>query len=590
MNKIIEYIKSKKITILIIMVLIIFSIFILINKVFSADANQDEIDSSVVSVMAVGDIIAHDSINKEALNGESGVYEYQKIFEYYLPMFEQADILYANLETTINNELPVAGYPTFNAHTDLVDSLVNSGFNLLSIANNHILDTGEESLVKTNDYIKETYPEVAVSGYNDSCDNFEYESFTINGIDFTYSAFTQFVNKPEQLYNCNVNMIDSDNYDDNIDALTSTGDVNIVSIHYGEENNSQISSSDQEIVDYLLGSGVEVILGTHPHVLKPIEKTVNSEGNEALVAYSLGNFLHSQIDEEQKVGGILQFDIIKTGQKIEIDNIIFHPTYMYYEWGDQSEQDLNSRTNFHVMPLSSLSTFTSQEVADNAKEIYTSVIEEQYRAYFPPTAYSSTKQVVDPSDFLMLVNKNNYLPENYEPESLVIPDVLESTRTSSDVHYIDQRIADDVEALFKGAKQAGYDLVFVSGFRPYETQVSLYNSYVSAESVQEADRYSARPGFSEHQTGLSFDISEQSIGSEGVEAFNDTEASIWIEDNAHKYGFIVRYPQGKEDVTQYMHESWHLRYVGVEVATEIYEENLTLEEYLFYEAQTDEEN
>lgn len=112
-----------------------------------------------------------------------------------------------------------------------------------------------------------------------------------------------------------------------------------------------------------------------------------------------------------------------------------------------------------------------------------------------------------------------------------------------------------------------------SGFRSYDTQAGLYESYVARDGQAEADRYSARPGYSEHQTGLAFDV----LDSSGA-LLEDPEASQWLREHAHEYGFIVRYLPGKEAITGYMAESWHLRYIGQE-AQEIAESGLTLEEY-----------
>lgn len=112
-----------------------------------------------------------------------------------------------------------------------------------------------------------------------------------------------------------------------------------------------------------------------------------------------------------------------------------------------------------------------------------------------------------------------------------------------------------------------------SGFRSYDYQASLYASYVANDGQAEADRYSARPGHSEHQTGLAFDLLDS-----GGQLLEEPEASQWLADNAHRYGFVVRYLPGKEHITGYMAESWHVRYIGQE-ATAIYQSGLTLEEY-----------
>lgn len=134
------------------------------------------------------------------------------------------------------------------------------------------------------------------------------------------------------------------------------------------------------------------------------------------------------------------------------------------------------------------------------------------------------------------------------------------------------------EEMARAATADGLELVAFSTFRSYDYQVQLYNDYVARDGKDAADRYSARPGFSEHQTGLAFDIS----GPGGIDfgTFGETKEGKWLRDNAHRFGFILRYPEGKEHITGYMYESWHFRYVGKEIAPTIYEKQLTLEEYL----------
>lgn len=126
------------------------------------------------------------------------------------------------------------------------------------------------------------------------------------------------------------------------------------------------------------------------------------------------------------------------------------------------------------------------------------------------------------------------------------------------------------------AQAVGLNLWIQSGYRPYVLQEKLYNNYVKRDGKKEADRYSARAGYSEHQTALCFDINNPS------KSFNGTVEAKWINDNCYKYGFIIRYPEGKEDETGYMYESWHVRYVGKDLAKKLYNDGdwITLESYL----------
>lgn len=130
------------------------------------------------------------------------------------------------------------------------------------------------------------------------------------------------------------------------------------------------------------------------------------------------------------------------------------------------------------------------------------------------------------------------------------------------------------------AEKEGIILNIRSGFRSYETQETLYNNYIARDGLEKASRYSAKPGYSEHQTGLAIDITTEDTTISIGDWFNDTKQAEWLYNNAYKYGFILRYPKGKEHITGYKYESWHYRYVGIEHSKNFAMNDLTLEEYL----------
>ncbi|MBT2570490.1 M15 family metallopeptidase [Planococcus sp. ISL-110] len=163
---------------------------------------------------------------------------------------------------------------------------------------------------------------------------------------------------------------------------------------------------------------------------------------------------------------------------------------------------------------------------------------------------------------VLLANKQHPLPETYAPGE--VPEARAA-----------------FETMKAAAAEDGLNLSAFSTYRDFARQKQLYEGYVAKDGQQAADRYSARPGYSEHQTGLAFDIGEAGQEQHWASAsFGDTEGGKWLAANAHKYGFILRYPEGSEQITGYMHESWHFRYVGKDIATEIYQKGMTLEEYL----------
>ncbi|MCC5892745.1 M15 family metallopeptidase [Exiguobacterium sp.] len=183
-------------------------------------------------------------------------------------------------------------------------------------------------------------------------------------------------------------------------------------------------------------------------------------------------------------------------------------------------------------------------------------------------------------DTLVLVNKQIALPSTYKPGDLVTPNIDFVDSATGDRRMLRQEAATAVEALMKDAKAAGIDLKGTSAFRSYEYQVQLFNSYVARDGKEQAMKYSAPPGHSEHQTGLAIDISSASVGYQLTQGLEQTKEGKWLADNAHTYGFIVRYQRAYEAETGYMYEPWHLRYIGVEHATNVREMNVPFEQYL----------
>lgn len=190
------------------------------------------------------------------------------------------------------------------------------------------------------------------------------------------------------------------------------------------------------------------------------------------------------------------------------------------------------------------------------------------------TSDNITRVPVINSNFSILVNKKNNLSKDYVPKTS-IPKT--SSNNSIPVRY---DIVDAVESLFKASKEAGLNLILVSGYRSYETQSSIYNNNIKNKGEVWTSKFSAKPGQSEHQTGLALDISSVSQGGGLYQSFGNTAEGKWLEENCANYGFILRFLKDKEDITGYTYEPWHFRYVGVDVAKYIMKNNLTLEEYL----------
>ena len=186
--------------------------------------------------------------------------------------------------------------------------------------------------------------------------------------------------------------------------------------------------------------------------------------------------------------------------------------------------------------------------------------------------YKNIKTITEPDIYLVLVNKEYKLSENYIPSKLE----LISNEFANENKYLRKEAKDAFESLSKDAKKLGYRVIAVSTYRDYEYQNKLYNIYVDEKGIEYADKCSARPGHSEHQTGLAVDVEGSN---RDYDEFENSKEFIWMKENAYKYGFILRYPKGKEKITGFKYEPWHYRYVGKNVAKTIYDEKLTLEEY-----------
>lgn len=191
--------------------------------------------------------------------------------------------------------------------------------------------------------------------------------------------------------------------------------------------------------------------------------------------------------------------------------------------------------------------------------------------------YKDIKIIETPSALDVLINKQNKLPENYIPNNLILIDLPQLNNRK---HYLVDVAYVALKELIKEANQNNHTIVIVSAYRSYQTQKSIYNNYVQRSGQSKADTYSARPGHSEHQSGLAVDVSTLSLNGSLTQKFGDTPQGKWLAQNAHRYGFILRYPKNKSSITGYMYEPWHFRYVDVEIATAVYQCQCTYEEYL----------
>ncbi len=182
---------------------------------------------------------------------------------------------------------------------------------------------------------------------------------------------------------------------------------------------------------------------------------------------------------------------------------------------------------------------------------------------FDPTRFS----IDDLASIWVVVNKKRPLPKSYEPSDL----------TAISNEQLRAEAVSALNTLIDSAKKEGHTLNIISGYRSYARQASLYNNYVDRDGIAKADTYSARPGYSEHQTGLAVDLGNGTCDLD--ECFGETPAGQWLATHAHEYGFIIRYDKNQTNITGYQYEPWHLRYVGKDLSAELHNKKLTMEAF-----------
>ena len=191
--------------------------------------------------------------------------------------------------------------------------------------------------------------------------------------------------------------------------------------------------------------------------------------------------------------------------------------------------------------------------------------------------YTNTEKTDDTLGKFVILNKHYYSDENYKGLNLI--DVDSEYNLYNTSFKLSKECYEAFLKMYNDAKEQGYAFKINSAYRSYEKQIKIYQGWVNKDGVKLADTYSARAGFSEHQTGYAFDVRDYPFTNDD---YSKTKSFTWVSENAHKYGFIIRFPKDKEYITGYQYEPWHYRYCGIECATYIHNNNITFEEYYEY--------
>ena len=293
-----------------------------------------------VSFIARGDNLIHGAIYLQARRrATDGGYDFDYAYENIEYYFEDFDVKFINQETCVNDAFEPSTYPLFSSPIELGEKVVEMGFNVIGTSNNHSYDKGAAGVRSTLNYWNGK--DVVNVGYYTGNDDTDIKYLTVNNIKMAFLAYTSYTNGLK-LYDDTCPYViytdDFDTIDRQVAIAKANADVVIVSCHWGIEGTNEVSDNQYYVADHLNKIGVDVIIGTHPHVIQKCEWRINDEnGNKTLICYSLGNFISAQSQANNMIAGLFQFDIVKKydingDYKIEIENPYFVPTITHYDY------------------------------------------------------------------------------------------------------------------------------------------------------------------------------------------------------------------------------------------------------------------
>lgn len=308
--------------------------------------SQQELFSRV-SFVAVGDNLIHDTVYEQAAARTSSGYDFSYDYENVADLIEKPDVAILNQETIISTEHNVSSYPQFNSPVEVGEEMLDIGFDVFNIATNHSVDCGEKGLISAINFWKEKKA-ITTGAYLNSDDFAAIPMNEVNGVKIAYLGFTESTNGlslPGDTEVILVRAADENVLQQRIMKARETADVVIVNAHWGNEYTHEPTDAQRELAEKLASWGADVIIGTHPHVIQPVEYIVNNDGRKTLVAYSLGNFISAQNRGPRMLGGMLNFEAVKnnTSGEITIENVKFSGVVTHYGY---------NYSNIRIYPLS----------------------------------------------------------------------------------------------------------------------------------------------------------------------------------------------------------------------------------------------
>jgi hypothetical protein len=313
-----------------------------------AVATKQEETEKRVRFIATGDMIPHDAINKEAKQ-ENGTYEYSPMYGDMKKLFDISDVRFCNQAVLGGGtEFRISGYPKFNSPTEFSRDMAELGCNVVNTGSNHVNDFSQEVITASVEAWNGLPGVQAVAGANTSeAEKQKVRYFEIKDIKFAFVSYTTYSNEPSP-NGYSVTMYSDEFASKQLAEARTKADIVIASLRWGTEYSPNVNAQQKALAPKLANYGADVILGHGPHVLQPAEKITLDDGRQAIVWYSLGNFLNAQLDPPSLFNGIAVMDINSVTKKIETSEYL--PVYMHYEWTPEQKAsgELLTRHNFNM--------------------------------------------------------------------------------------------------------------------------------------------------------------------------------------------------------------------------------------------------
>lgn len=492
-----------------------------------------------ITITFVGDILMDRGVENSVVKNFGG--DFEKFLSIIKPNLETSDITFGNLEGPVGTHgTNVGGIYSFQMSPAVLPALKNTGFDIVSFANNHIGDRSIAGFTESLDNLKNA--NILFTGASNTKYDAEQPTIiTVRGKKIGFLGFTDV--GPNWLAatetNPGVLLLSDPTLQSIIEHAKSQVDDLIISVHWGVEYNPA-TDRQKKFAHDMIDWGADAIIGTHPHVIQETEWY-----NGKFIAYSLGNFVFDQYFSEQTLHGLMITMTILNNGQIAIDQKIMQLSRQF--------QPISVRepipTDYVTRPVVKKSVCPGP--VDAAINL----------ALFP----------IGPD-----LDIGDYIPKN-------LVSMTSSIDARDESICLEQETATAVIKMFRAMDTVQLKPIMISGFRTRSVQVSLHdNSPTTKESSSDQAKYPsvALPGHSEHQLGTALDMGSGTSTDISLDNFKNSDEYQWMLDHADEYGFVNSYPEGKESITGYIAEPWHWRYVGIKNAQKILHQHITPYEYL----------